>query len=98
MAQLLYTESIMDLSTAQQVIAVILAAALAIFIILGIVAAIMVIRLLKMLNMIARKAEKVVESAETAATIFKNAAGPASIFSFVKGVVHTVKNHDKKEE
>lgn len=85
----------MELSTVQQIILIILASALAIFLILSIAIAVLVMRLLKTLRSIANKAEKVVESAETVGEVFKKAAAPASIFNFVRGVINMAAKHKK---
>jgi hypothetical protein len=90
----------MELSTAQQILVIFLATALAIFLVLSIVIAAMVIRLLKTLRLIADKAEHLVESAEAVGNVFKNAAGPLGVFRFLHGLMDTVRSkqdNDKKE-
>ena len=88
----------MDLSTTQQILLVILGAALAIFIILSIVVAVLVIRLLQSIRLITAKAEKVIESAEAAAEVFKNASGPIGIFKVVKNMFDMVQQHKRNKE
>lgn len=83
----------MDLSTAQQILVVVLASALAIFLILGIVLAVLVIRLLQTLRVVAGKAEQLVESAEAVGEVFKRVAGPVGIFKFVRSIVDMVAQH-----
>ncbi len=90
----LYTES-MELSTVQQIILIILASALALFLVLSVAIAVMIIRLLKTLRMIAGKAEKVVESAEAVGDVFRKAAAPAGVFHFIQGVVDMATKHKK---
>jgi type II secretory pathway component PulF len=86
----------MELSTVQQILLSILAAALALFLVLAIAIAIMVIQFIKKLRQIADKAEKVVDSAETIGTIFKNAATPVGAFHFIQKVVDMAVKHKKK--
>ena len=87
----------MDLSTTQQVLLVILASALSIFIILAIVVAIMVIRLLIVIKLVTSKAEHLIESAEAVGQVFKKASGPAGILSIVKGAFEFVQEHKKRK-
>jgi len=85
----------MELSTAQQILVVVLASALAIFLILSIVAVVLVIRLLATLRMVANKAEHIVESVESVGDVFKRTAGSFGIYRFLRGIVDTVHNHGK---
>jgi hypothetical protein len=84
----------MELSTVQQILLSILAAALALFLILSIAIAVMVIRLLKTLRTVAEKAERVVESAEAVGDVFKKAAGPLGIFRLIQGII----DHSRKDK
>ena len=85
----------MELSTAQQIILIILASALAIFLILSVAIAVMVVRLIKTIRTIVEKAERVVESAEAVGDVFKRAAGPMSILRFIQGVMEHKRANDK---
>lgn len=91
---MLYT-GYMDLSTAQQILVIVLASALAIFLILSIVAVALIIRLVATLRMVANKAEHVIESVESVGDLFKRTAGSFGIFKFLRGIVDTVHNHSK---
>lgn len=84
------------MNTAEQILVVILAAALAIFLILAIVIAIQLIRLMKTLQKVADKAEAFVDSAERTAEVVKNAVGQLSIIRFVQNVVDMVQKRTKK--
>ena len=86
----------MGLTTAEQIILIILAAALAIFIILGIIALVYIIKLVASLRHIARKAEQVVESAEAVGSVLKNASGPLALFRFLGNIVETLQRHNKE--
>jgi hypothetical protein len=85
----------MDLSTAQQILVIVLSCALAIFLILSIVIAVMVVGLIKKIKIIADKAEHIVHSAENVGQIFKNVAGPMTILRFVRGISDMVSKHKK---
>lgn len=83
----------MELTTVQQILLIILAAALAIFLIVGIAISIMIFRLLKTLDQIAEKAEKVVESAEAVGDVFRRAAGPLGFLRFLQSILEAVSKH-----
>jgi hypothetical protein len=88
----------MDLDTTQQILLIILASALAIFLVLSIVIAVMVIRVLKAVRVVAEKAEKLVESAEAVGDIFKRAAGPLGVLRMLHGIVESVTNHKRNND
>ena len=88
----------MDLGTTQQVLLIILATTLAIFLILAIVATIVLIRFVQSLRRIAQTAERVVESAESVGDILKKAASPIGVFQFVRGIVDTATQHKRKHK
>ncbi len=88
----------MDLSTAQQILVVILSCALALFLVLGIVAAVLVIRLVQTLRMIASKAEHLVDTAEAVGDAFKRAAAPVGVFKFIHNIADMVSQHKHNKE
>lgn len=81
------------MNTAEQIILVILAAALALFLILAIAAIVAVIKLVKTLREIALKAERVVDSAETVTELFRKASGPMTILHFIRSISDAVTKH-----
>lgn len=85
------------MNTAEQILVVVLAAALAVFLILAIVIAVQIIRLMKVLNNVALKAQEVVDSAEKTAELVKSAVGQLSVMRFVQNVVNMVQKHAKKD-
>ena len=87
----------MLMNTAEQILVVILAAALAVFLVLAIIIAIQVIKLMKVLNEIALKAQEFVDSAEKTAELVKSAVGQLSLVRFVQSVVDMVHKRTKKE-
>jgi hypothetical protein len=87
----------MELSTAQEILVIILASALGIFLVLAIVVIVLVIRLLQTLRGIAKTAERMVHSAESAAAMLKNVSGPVGIFRFVRSMADMVAEHKRKK-
>lgn len=81
------------MNTAEQIILVILAAALAVFLTLAIVAIAYVIKLVKTLRDIAERADRVIGSAEGLADMLKKASGPMTILHFVRGLADIVTSH-----
>jgi hypothetical protein len=74
------------MNTAEQIILLILAGALALFLVA-------VIKLVKTLREIALKAERVVDSAETVTDLFRKASGPMTILHFIRGISDAVTKH-----
>lgn len=86
------------MNTAEQIILLILAAALALFLILAIAAIVMVIKLVKTLREIALKADRIVDSAETVTELFRKASGPMTVLHFVRGVADAVMKHKESRK
>lgn len=83
------------MNTAEQIILIILAAALALFLTLAIVIAVQVIRLVKVLRTIAERAQELVNNAEAASETIKNAVGNLSVLRFAHSVFDMVSKHKK---
>lgn len=81
------------MNTAEQIILLILAGVLLVFLALAITAIIFVLRLLATLRRLADKAEHVVDSAGSVAEMFKRASGPMTILHFVKSIAEAVSKH-----
>lgn len=86
----------MDLSTAQQVLVIILSSALALAIILAIVLGVMLIKLLAQIRRVVDKAEHAVQSAEAVGEVIKNIAGPATAMRAAKFVFNIISRHNRK--
>jgi hypothetical protein len=86
------------MNTAEQIILLILAGALALFLIFAIVAIVMVIKLVKTLREIALKADRIVDSAETVTELFRKASGPMTVLHFVRGVADAVTKHKESRK
>lgn len=82
------------MNTAEQIILLILAGVLLVFLALAITAIIFVLRLIATLRRIADKAEYAVDSATNSVgsilEMLKKASGPMTILSFVKNIVDVV--------
>ena len=88
----------MLMNTAEQILVIILAAALAVFLVLAIVIASQVIRLMKTLQNVANKAEAFVDSAEKTVEVVKSTVGQLSVIRFVQNVVNLVQKRAKKDD
>ena len=84
------------MNTAEQLLLIILAAALAVFLVLAIIIASQVIRLLNRLEVIAEKAQELVNSAEATAEMFKSTVGKLSLLRFAHSIVDMVTKHKSK--
>lgn len=84
------------MGNAEQILVIILASALAVFLILAIVAAIKFIQILNHLKRISQKAEKLANTAETVGEFFKYTAGPAAIGKLLSNVHDAVFKRGKK--
>lgn len=84
------------MGNAEHILVIILAAALAIFLLLGIVALIYLIKILRHLKHISETAEKLASTAETVGDFFKYTAGPAAVGKFLANITEAVRNHHQK--
>lgn len=75
----------MSPDTAYQILVIVLATTLAIFLILAIVLSILGIKFMKKANRVADSAETVAGNVETFSTSLKNAAGPAAAMRIIFG-------------
>lgn len=90
------------MNTAEQILVIILASALSLFLILSIIAAVSLIRLTKKMNAIADAAQEVITKAhdiadkvEDVSDIFKKTAGPLALGKYFMNIVETVSKHKK---
>lgn len=86
------------MNTTEKVIMIILAAALALFLILAIVSIVLVIRVLKSVNRVTAKAEKFIDSAENVGQVFKQTAEQMTFIRLIRNVAELVGKHSKKGE
>ncbi len=80
----------------QTILVIILASALAVFLILGIVVTIKLIQILQQLKLIMDKAEKLADRAEHVTEFFKYTAGPVALGKLITNISETVFKHHKK--
>jgi len=83
------------MNTVEQILLVILAAALAVFLTLAIIVAVQTIKLVKTLRAIAERAQELVDSAESTAEMLKSAVGKLSVLRFAHSVFDMVSKHKK---
>jgi cell division protein FtsB len=88
----------MNMNTSEQILVIILASALALFLVLAIIIAAMVISLIKKVNDVASKAQELVTSAESTADILKNTVGQLSVLRFVHSIIGMVTKHKGNEK
>ncbi len=86
------------MNTAEQILVVVLAGFLALFLLLSIVTLVFTIKLLKQLRHITEKAESIADTAEAVSTFVGKAAGPMAIAKLVKGIVETVRGQTSKRK
>jgi hypothetical protein len=86
------------MGNAEETLVVILAAALAVFLVLAIVAVIKLIQILNHLKRISEKAEGLVQTAESVGEFFKYTAGPAAIGKLLSNISEAVFKHSKKSK
>lgn len=84
------------MDTTFNILVIVLACLLGIFLILSIITAVFVIKLVSSLRRVAAKGEQLVDSAEAAAEMFKKSAAPLSILRTLAGIVEAVKKHKEK--
>ena len=75
---------------AEQVIAIILSAFLAIFLIAGIVLLVLIIKLTKSIKKVVDKAENVIQSAESITDVFHNVSGPLALMKMIANIMKKV--------
>jgi len=84
------------MNTAEQILVITLASALALFLILAIIAAVYTIRVLKTMNRIASKAEGFVDSAEAMGELVRHTVKNLSLLRMLKGVADFV--HHRQDD
>ena len=83
----------MGLTTAEEIILIILASLLVIFVLLAIAVLILFLKLIKSARKFVDKAEHIVESVGTVGDIFKSATGPFALVKFLRNIIDMVQKH-----
>lgn len=87
------------MDNATELLVVILASTLTVFLVVAIIATMKVIQVLDHLKLISEKAEKLANTAENVGEFFKYTAGPAAIAKLIANVSDIVfKNHKRKDK
>ena len=86
------------MGNSEQILVIILASALAIFLLLAIIATVKVIQILNHLKIITEKAEKLANTAESVGEFFKYTAGPAALGKLLSNVSEIVFKHHNKNK
>lgn len=85
------------MENAAEILVIVLASFLALFLLLAITVSIKLIQLVNHIRRIAEKAEYIADKAETATSFFSKAAGPALIGNLIANITEAVtKIHKKK--
>lgn len=75
---------------AEQILVIILASALAVFLVLAITATIITIQILNHIKRVAEKAENIADKAEAVTDFFQKSAGPMAIGRFLTNIADAV--------
>lgn len=86
------------MNTAEQILVIVLAATLAVFLILAIVIAVQVIRILRILKEVSLKAQSFIDSAEAAADMMRSTVGKFTVMKFAHSIIEMVTKHKTKGE
>lgn len=78
------------MESSETILVIILASALAVFLVLAIIAAVKIIQILDQIKRICEKAENLAEKAEAVGDFFQKSAGPIAIGRFVANMAETV--------
>lgn len=83
------------MSTASEVLLIIVSSVLSVFLLVSIIAIIKLIQLMHSLRRITEKAEKVIDSAEAVSNLFRKSAGPIALGRFLNNIMDAVARHKK---
>lgn len=82
----------------EQILIIVLAVTLSLFLIVAIVATVKIIQILNQLKAITEKAHKLADNAESIGEMFKNNAGPIALAKLVVNLSHAVFSRRKKSK
>lgn len=85
------------MENAEQILVVILASALALFLILAIIATVKIIQILNHLKSITEKAEQIADKAEAVSEFFAKTAGPSALVKLFANVVDAFRRGKSKK-
>ncbi len=87
-----------SMTFSERFLVVVLAAALAVFLLLAIVALVKVNQILKHIRHITEKAEKLTDHAEAVGEFFQKTAGPTAIAKLLSNIVHSFRTSKAKKD
>ena len=85
----------MGISTTEQMLLIILSAALAIFLILSIIAMVKAVQILNIVKRITEKAEQIADKAELATEFFSNTSATVAIGKLLSNIFNASKSNKK---
>jgi cell division protein FtsL len=85
----------MSITTTEQILLIILATTLAIFLIISIIAGIKIIQILNHIKNISKKAESIADKADAVSTLFQNTAGPIAFTKLVSNIFNSHRQSNK---
>ena len=84
------------MTTTDQVLLIVVAALLSIFLLLCISVMIGVLKLIKVLREMVAKAEEVVDSVESAAEVLRDTSGPLALFKLIRNIMKATQKGRRK--
>jgi hypothetical protein len=81
--------------TAEEILVIIVSAALSLFLLAAIVVLVLIARLVRTLRRVIEQAERVVETAGDAAEVLRNVSGPLAVFKIIRNVLKAVEKARK---
>ncbi len=84
------------MTTAEQILVVLLSGMLAVFLLCSIIIAVKAIQILNQIKRLTHKAEEIADKAEAVGDFFKASAGPAAIGKLIANVVAAARKHSEK--
>lgn len=85
------------MNTTEQILLIILSAALTVFLIFGIIVLIKLNKVMGHINNITAKAEKIADQAEHFSSFFSKSAGPVAATKIVANIIGSLKSKDKEK-
>jgi len=88
----------MTITNSEQIIVIILAATLAIYLLVSVVAIIKVVQILNHIKAIIKKAEEITDKAESVTQFFQNTAGPVAIGKLISNIFNASQRNNRRKD
>jgi hypothetical protein len=85
------------MNTTEQILLIVLASFLAIFLMVSIILLVGLVKLTKKMQLVADKAHEIVNNVENVSDMFKKTAGPLAFGKFFMNIAQTVAKHKKEK-